>query len=100
MSEELTEQEQIEALKKWWGEYGTSIIIGLVIGLSVLIGVRQWFKYQQTHALSASDAYNSFVEAASKKDDAVTLQLAKNMPIKITNVPFAALLKMNKSHLV
>jgi len=94
MSEELTEHEQVEALKKWWNEYGTAIIVGLIVGLGLVIGVRYWFQYKQTHALAASDAYNSFVEAAGKKDEALTKQLAENMLNKYKGTAYAALAAM------
>jgi len=35
-----TEDEQVEAIKKWWKENGTSLIVGVVLGLSVLFGWR------------------------------------------------------------
>jgi FimV-like protein len=37
-----TEQEQIEAIKKWWKENGKSIIIGVILGLASLVGWQQW----------------------------------------------------------
>ena len=37
-----TEQDQIEAIKKWWKENGKAVIIGVVLGFGSLIGWQQW----------------------------------------------------------
>lgn len=91
MSEHLTEEEQVEAIKKWWKENGTAIILGIVVGLGAVIGVRYWFNYQQARAVKASDAYNRFSAAASKKDKADTQKLAKLMLDKYKGTSYAAL---------
>ena len=91
MVEHLTEEEQVEALKKWWKENGTAIIIGIVVGLGVVIGVRYWFSYQETRAVKASDAYNSFTESVARKDTAATQKLASEMFDKYKGTSYAAL---------
>jgi predicted negative regulator of RcsB-dependent stress response len=40
-----TEEEQIEAIKKWWKENGKSIIAGVVIGLGGVLGWQAWSQY-------------------------------------------------------
>ena len=52
-----TEDEQVEAIKKWWKENGTSLIIGVVLGLSALFGWRYWTDYNENQMAAASDAY-------------------------------------------
>jgi predicted negative regulator of RcsB-dependent stress response len=91
MSEQLTEEEQVEALKKWWKENGTAIIIGVVIGLSAVIGVRYWFSYQETHAIAASDTYNRFKDAVLKKESAQAQTLANELLDKYKGTSYAAL---------
>lgn len=91
MSEHLTEEEQVEALKKWWKENGTAIIIGIVVGLGAVIGVRYWFSYQEGRAVKASDAYNLFTAAVGKKDKAETKKLAKDMLKQYQGTSYAAL---------
>jgi predicted negative regulator of RcsB-dependent stress response len=91
MSEHLTEEEQVEALKKWWKENGSAIIIGILIGLGAVIGVRYWFSYQETRAIQASDAYDHFTQAISKKDEAGTQKLANEILEKFKGTSYAAL---------
>ena len=38
-----TEEQQVEAVKKWWKENGVSLIVGVVMGLSAIAG---WKYYQ------------------------------------------------------
>lgn len=93
MTAYLNEDEQVEALKKWWRENGTAIIIGIVIGLAAIIGVRYWFKYQQTRALNASGAYQHFLDAVGKKtkDKGAARELADSILDKYKGTPYAAL---------
>ncbi len=48
------EDEQLDALKKWWNENGTVTIIGFVVGIAVLFGGRAWFDHKQTTSEAAS----------------------------------------------
>tara|TARA_R110000824_G_scaffold7892_6_gene35969 strand:+ start:84426 stop:85085 length:660 start_codon:yes stop_codon:yes gene_type:complete len=52
-----TDEEQIEALKGWWEENGTSLIIGIVLVLAVLFGSRYWQSSRAEQAGLASDLY-------------------------------------------
>ncbi len=62
-----SEQEQIEAIKKWWKENGRSVIAGLVIGLGGIAGWKSWVAYQETQAVSASIAYDQLVQMIDSK---------------------------------
>lgn len=60
-----TEQDQVEALKKWWKENGRSVIAGLVIGLGGVTGWKYWTTHQEEQARKASTAYEQLVQVAS-----------------------------------
>jgi len=57
-----SDEEQIEALKRWWNENGSSLIVGVVIALVVLFGSRQWQGSRQGEAENASEIYDGIVE--------------------------------------
>lgn len=63
-----TEDEQVEAIKKWWKENGTSLIVGVVIGLSALFGWRYWTDYNEQQMAAASDAYMRLSVMIEQKD--------------------------------
>lgn len=56
-----TEEEQIEALKKWWSDNGWSLVGGVVIGLGAIFGWRGWQNHQALQAEAASDIYVDLV---------------------------------------
>ncbi len=73
MSEQLTDDEQVEVLKKWWKENGTAIVVGIVIGVGAIIGFWKWTEYKETRSLAASALYDEFVTAiGDEKIDAAT----------------------------
>jgi predicted negative regulator of RcsB-dependent stress response len=57
MSEYLSEEEQVEALKKWWKENGRSIIAGAVLGLGGVFGWQAWTQHQDRTAEQASGRF-------------------------------------------
>lgn len=65
MTELRTEEEQVEAIKKWWRENGTSIILALVLGLGGYFGWNYWQDQQQAEADAASSLYNQLVQVVA-----------------------------------
>lgn len=60
MSDNLTEDQQVEELKKWWKENGRSIIVGAVMGLALIGGWQGWQGYQEKQAEAGAAAYDQF----------------------------------------
>lgn len=95
MDVHASEKEQVEALKKWWKENGSSVITGVLLGLSVLLGGKAWFGYQETQALNASNIYTQMMAASNGGDPELVSTHANEL---ITNysgsgyAPLAALL--------
>lgn len=79
MSEQLTDEEQVELLKKWWKENGTAVVVGVIIGLGAIIGFWNWTKYQETVSKNASAKYDDFVSALTddKTDATAGYELLK-----------------------
>lgn len=67
MSEELrTEEEQVEAIKKWWDDNGKSLIVTVVV---VLVGYFGWNGYQdhqRTQGEAAASIYQQLMTKATK----------------------------------
>ena len=56
-----TEEEQVEALKRWWKANGTSTIVGVITAV-VLVGAWNfWQSYQQDKASQASALYEQLL---------------------------------------
>ncbi|MET0066283.1 MAG: tetratricopeptide repeat protein [Candidatus Thiodiazotropha sp.] len=68
MSVYETEEEQVEAIKKWWKENGTSVVAGLVLGLSGVFGWQAWGNYQERIGAEASVGFNQMLNAVQGAD--------------------------------
>lgn len=62
MADYLTEEEQITAIKKWWQENGTSIILALILGLGGFFGWNYYQKNTSEQSEAASLIYNQLVQ--------------------------------------
>lgn len=60
-----TEDEQVEALRRWWDENGRSTVVAIVIALGVGFGWQGWQKYQADQAAAASDVYQDMLGGLS-----------------------------------
>ena len=67
-----TEEQRLEALKRWWRENGQSIIIGLIFGIAVILGWNFWQGHKKSQAEQASALYSQLIQAIKedKKDSA------------------------------
>ncbi|MDT8387004.1 MAG: tetratricopeptide repeat protein [Thiogranum sp.] len=63
---DATEKEQLEVVQKWWKENGSSLLIGLLLGLSILFGGKAWLGYKETQAMNASNIYMQMLGAMSQ----------------------------------
>jgi predicted negative regulator of RcsB-dependent stress response len=61
----LSEEEQVEALKKWWKENGRSVIAGLVLGLGGVFGWKAWTQHQQEMAEQASARFEQLGQSVA-----------------------------------
>lgn len=64
----LSDDEQAEALKRWWSENGKSIIGGIVLGLALVFGWKGWTQHQMNQAEMASAAYERLLFNLEKDD--------------------------------
>ena len=94
MDANATEEQQIEAFKKWWKENGSSIITGLLLGLAILFGARSWFAYQERSAENASDIYTSLMAALTSGDTLAVTQKAGMLIADFSGTPYASLAAM------
>jgi len=64
-----TEEQQVEAIKKWWKENGTTIALGLIIGLSSIFGYRYFVQQQELQMEETSNAYESVLVILKEQND-------------------------------
>lgn len=91
MEPHFTENEDVEKVKRWWREYGRSIVIGVVVGLLVMAGVRAWMEYQKETAQAASALYAELNQAAESGEEQTVLELAARLQDEYGGTPYADL---------
>jgi predicted negative regulator of RcsB-dependent stress response len=92
MNEYETEEQQIEALKKWWKENGTSLIVGLFVGVSALFGWRYYVDQNNAHYVIASDLYMQVLQGAnSGAIDERTIDIHNQLVNAYSDTPYASL---------
>ncbi len=64
-----TDQDEIEQLKKWWSENGTSLVIGVSAGLALLFGWKGWNNYVDSQGMAASQYFEQMQAALIQSDE-------------------------------
>lgn len=64
-----SEEEQVEALKRWWDKNGTTLILALVVFLAGVLGFRSWQDYKTSQGESASVIYQQMSDQLESNPD-------------------------------
>ncbi len=67
MDEYRTEEEQVEALRRWWDENGKSTVAAVVVALAAGLGWQAFGDYQERQTQQASDMYQSLTRSIGDK---------------------------------
>lgn len=97
MSKYETEEEQVAALKEWWKQNGTAILVGVSIGLAILFGWKAWQDHQQRKIAEASVQYTLVLEHLQEERYD---EVASNADLLIKDYgkyPYAALSSLAKA---
>jgi len=73
MSDYLSDDEQVAALKKWWDDNGLAVIIGVAVVIAGTVGWRWYQDYSQSKAEAASSSYQKYVEMRREQGNASEL---------------------------
>lgn len=57
-----TEEQRVEALQKWWKENATSLLIGLGVGITAILGWNYWQDHQKEQMGKASAVYDQLLK--------------------------------------
>jgi len=87
----VSEEQQVEAIKKWWKENGKAVIAGIVLGLVILFGGRAWIEYRQEQAEEASAQYAELMAAKEQGNAALAVQKGEAVLKEYASTPYGAL---------
>nr|WP_298250022.1 tetratricopeptide repeat protein [uncultured Halomonas sp.] len=86
MAELRTEEEQVEALKRWWKENGLSLVAGVALAAAGILGWNTWQSYQDNQATAASMRYQQLINLTAGNDlDASQLPEARTLVEEIVD---------------
>ncbi|MDQ1363777.1 MAG: hypothetical protein QG652_1639 [Pseudomonadota bacterium] len=87
-----TEEQKVEALKKWWQDNGQMVIGVVVLSIALVAGWRFYENYKIMQAEQASNLYEQVLQAAQTRDDMSAQQTRVNeLMAEYANTPYAAL---------
>ena len=91
MQDYETEEQQLEALKRWWSENGTSLVVGLGLGVAVLFGGRYYMNSQTEHSASAGDLYFMVADQVNNGNGEAALETTTRLISEYKDTPYASL---------
>lgn len=92
-----TEEQQVEAIKKWINGNYKSVIGGALLGIAILFGGRTWLEQQNRHTEAASVAFETMIEGLNKdnkkgvSDTSAALSLGAQLLGEYSDTPYAVL---------
>ena len=101
MSAYQSDEEQVEALKRWWSENGKAAVAGVVLGLGGIVGWQAWTQHQTSIAEQTSAQYQQFTMAISTGNTESAAKQAELLLSKQNKSAYAqfAALSMARQHL-
>lgn len=72
MTDLRTEEEQLDALRRWWSRHGSSLLVSLVLVLALYWGYRFWQDGTETRGIQASELYQELLQAVAQDDLALS----------------------------
>ncbi len=68
MAYDLEEQEQLDAIKAWWNQYGNLIVVAVVAVAVGVAGYQGWRYYRNSQSIGAATLYGQLDQAARAND--------------------------------
>ena len=85
-----TEEQQVEALKRWWKENGKLVITGIALGLGLVVGVRFYNQYTNERAESASYLFEQVISSTADTEQDVKAEVDR-LQTEFGSTPYATL---------
>jgi predicted negative regulator of RcsB-dependent stress response len=94
-----TDEEKVEAIKKWLKENGTSMVAGLVIGLGLVFGWQGWGSYQERIRSEASVSFSQLMSAVDSSNTESASKQAELLRVEYESTSYAVLAALTQARL-
>ena len=91
---ELDEHEQGERVRNWLRQNGSSLILGIALGLGLVFGFKWWQGRGAEHQLEAASQYQLMADAVTAKDSAKVQAFATQLMDKYADTAYGALARL------
>ncbi len=85
----LTDDEQLDVVKRWIAEYGPWLIGGVLVGAGLFFGIRYYQHYTNERAFKAAAQFSAMTAALQANDVAKTRQIADALIKDYSSSPYA-----------
>jgi len=86
--EYISDEQQVEQIKKWWAENGNSIIIGIVLGVGGIMGWRFWGDHQLNQSAEASTHFEAMLFATENNQFEQAEKSAQAIQADYSSTPY------------
>lgn len=86
-----TEDQQVEAIKKWWKENYKSVIGGVILGVGILYGGKAWIQQKNLHTEAASMLFESMIQELNKNNNTTVADYGAQLLGQYIDTPYAVL---------
>lgn len=90
MAYDLEEQEQIDAIKAWWKQYGNTVLLGVAVFVAIVAGIQGWRYYQNKQVVQAAGLYEALQSAAEVHDSKRVREMAGQLMEQFPRTSYAA----------
>jgi predicted negative regulator of RcsB-dependent stress response len=94
MAYDHEEQQQIDAIKAWWNQYGGLVTWTLIAVLAVFIAWKAWGIYQTKQSTQASVLFEELQKAIQDKDQPKILRAATDIQEQYAGTDYAQMASM------
>jgi len=85
-----TEEQQIEAIKKWWRENYKMVIVAAVLGIGSIVGVQVWKQQKLMNAASASIEFDRISQLVAQQCDTPITARVDSMMNDFSKSPYTS----------
>jgi predicted negative regulator of RcsB-dependent stress response len=89
MSVLANDQEQIEAIKTWWKNYGKVSLLVFLLGIALSYGWRMWQSSEQNFSQQASLIYDQMLSSFNQQNQDALIAQANSLSKDFTKTPYA-----------